>query len=328
MGCSDSKGRESKEKDWKRVLVLEIQEDNEKRVKSVFGTTRLDVNELEIEDGSVVFNPLSFALVKGSVKCFVFMHKELNASIEKMEALMISQGVFPLYVVSQQGNLKLFKYYVKKTKIDFSIKHPGLFEGPCEPKISRLQNHLSYNSVQLLCDNGYVHILSHIFQTIKSCNTPSYEFDIEQVDDTNGENCALIACRRGNYVLIKFLQDNGANFNKKNSKGENALQILCSSHRKRPLKEFYECFFLLLNLKFVDYLYNYEETLLLIDDPTILSKFEGKLKEAGIFTSKKDIEGQTIRKNTKINHCRSEDYHGYLSVTGKSENVSSVNSYL
>ena len=328
MGCSDSKARNIKEKDWIKILMLEIQEDNEKRVKSVIESMKFDVNELQIEEDSAVFNPLSLALVRGSVKCFVMMHKELKASIEKMEALMISQGVYPLYIVSQQGNLKLFKYYVKKTKIDFTSKNQGLFESPCESKISKLQNKLCYNSVQLLCDNGYVHILSHVLQSLKSCNPGEYEFDIEQVDDTNGENCALIACRRGNYVLIKFLQDNSANFNKKNCKGENALQILCSSHRKRPLKEFYECFFLLLNLKFVDYLYNYEETLLLIDDQTILAKFEGKLKEAGIFTSKKDIEGTTGRKNANNNHCKSEDLHGYLSITGKSEIASSVNSYL
>jgi hypothetical protein len=331
MGCSNNKSPQMTKVEGTSRFFKEIEEKNEKNLKELAIIAGSDVDELLIEISHVYFNPLGYAIVSGSSKCFKFLHKMLGASLEKMETLLIAQRIYPLHLISQCGSLEIFKYYVRKTKLNFNIKGPEFSLSGYENFKDKLYNHHSYNSIQLICEYGYVHLLSFVLSYRQSFHIVPHEFDIEYVDDYNGENCALIASRKGNYVLIKFLQDAGADFNKKNLKGENALQILCSANRNRSIKEFYECFYLLLNPEFVDFTYNFEETLLLIEDEMIINKFEAKLKEVGIFTSKKDVEKSYLNKtNAKKGHhdWNSEVKVLSLSITGKDETGSNMTSHL
>ena len=291
MGCKSVKNLEVSKEEYVAKLVAEINEDGNEKIRAIVMLGKIEVNEFLIEVNKIFFNPLAYALFKGSPKSFVSIHQDLGASLSLMERLLVSQSIFPLHLVSQRGNLELFTYYVEHTDLDFSLKGPDFSGVGTERAFDKVYNKYSFNCVQLLCEYGYLHMLAHVArqQVVSNSQTP-YEFDTEVQNETTGETCALIACRHGNYILIKFLNSQKADFNKKNILGENALQILCSANRKKPLKELYECFVFLINSASVDVRYEYEETLLLIDDERLVEVFEEKLAGVGIFTKKRDVE--------------------------------------
>ena len=290
MGCKSMKNLEVSKDDYVAKLIEEINNDENNKLKVVMLLGKIEINEFFTELNNIYFNPLAYALYKGSLKSFISIHQDFGASIEIMETLLISQSIYPLHLISQKGNLELFSYYIEHTNLNFSVPGPDFSGVGGERAFDRVYNKYSFNCVQLLCEFRYLHMLAYISRHIKSYPKIPYEFDIEIPNETTGETCALIACRHGNYILIKFLNSIKADFNKKNILGENALQILCSANRKKPLNEFYECFVLLINSAFVDVKYNYEETLLLIDDQRLVKLFEEKLAEVGIFTKKTDVE--------------------------------------
>lgn len=289
MGCKSVKNLQVHQKDFTNKLIEEINSNETRQLEMIVNLGQIEIDEYIAEINEIYFNPLSYAMYKGSTQCFIFIHQQLKASIEKMEKLLISQRIYPLHFLSQKGNLELFTYYNEHTNLNFSLPGPDFF-GVGDKVFDKVHNKYSYNAVQILSEFGFLHIMAYVKRLIKELETVPFEFDVEVQNEITGENCALIACRRGNYILIKFLQSHGADFNKKNILGENALQILCSANRKKALKEFYESFVFLVNSTNVDITYNYEETLLLIDNERLVQVFEEKLEKFGILAKKNEVE--------------------------------------
>ena len=290
MGCQGAKGNINPEYLYYQRLIDLIDKNEDKQIKTAINLSYIKINEIFYDTEEIKLNPLAYALYKGKSKSFIHLHKYCNASLSEMESLLTMQGFSPLLLSCKHGNLELFSYYLEQ------YTQSNFFNKPVKQSIIiKDSNHIDAeilvtSAVHLLCEYNYLHILAYLHKYIQSLPEIPNEFNIESINEQTGENCALVACRNGNYILIKFLHSIHANFHQKNKLGENAIQVLCSSNRKRKIKEVYECFTYLILSAGVDITYNYEETFLLIDDVRLANLLENQLAEKGIFIKKEEIE--------------------------------------
>ncbi|OMJ78401.1 hypothetical protein SteCoe_21774 [Stentor coeruleus] len=138
---------------------------------------------------------------------------------------------------------------------------------------------------------GHINVVTIINEYFRNSSNIPFEVDLEQQDESTGENAALIACRHGNYTMVKFLhQKCGANFMIRNKVGESAIQIATAGSRLHPHLQYLQIIVYLVDVAGIDIKYNYEETLLLAEDKEIIEFIEKKLKILGINTKKIEIE--------------------------------------
>jgi len=61
------------------------------------------------------------------------------------------------------------------------------------------------------------------------------EFDVNWVEENNGENCAIISVKNADLNMIKFLHTVcKADFNIKTKNNEGALQIAVAGSKRKP----------------------------------------------------------------------------------------------
>ena len=127
------------------------------------------------------------------------------------------------------------------------------------------------------------------------------EFDVHYQDEYSGNNSALVACKTGSLELIKFLHEQcKVDFHIFNKRKESAIQILAVWSKKKKQKKFKECFKYLIETVGVNYTYEFEETLLILDDKSIIMYLEEKLKLDGISVSKSRVDDKYSISNNRV----------------------------
>ena len=243
----------------------------------------------------LIFDPLSLAAYFDSFECFKCIHSLLKYSHSKTDTLLNEQNSCLLDIICTRGSKNLIEYFIPFAKtncIDSLLieKTESLSFTLDEPKILK-KIPSSYTPIQKACEQGNINAISCVYKYFKDKPEIPYQLDLEYQDENNGENCALISCRKANYMMIKYLHSFcHCNFAIINKQGENALQVLSASNKKKQVKDFHECFVYLVNVVSVDILYNYEETLLLINCYKTITFLEKKLSDKGIQLDKSEVE--------------------------------------
>lgn len=301
MGCCQSemkfeKGniaqmvKECIEKNNLKVLLKSIENPEFQRDKE---------KTLEILDNvicnmkSLKLNALAYSLFLGRNSIFQALHKS-GCSLQAAELLLQKQGVTAIALICCKGYCDMLSYYLpfyteshnndKPQDKTFTIDFNGDLEKMPESKLKSTAVHMAiqYNHI------GIVTIINEFF---KNSSQVPFELDLEYQDEISGENSALLACRHGNYPMVRFLhQKCGANFMIRNKVGESPIQIAAAGSRLHPHQQYLQIIMYLVDTVLVDVLYNYEETLLLVEDKEIIDFIEKKLKSHGITLKKKEIE--------------------------------------
>ena len=269
----------------------------------------LNLNYFKIDDLSL--NLLSLSIYHSSFDVFKYIHCELKVSLPQSNQNLQKQGKSLIELICTRGNSEFLDYYLPlHSPLSRESYSEDLSETLNLTKPSNITAKLgnkpktSLTAIQKACEQGNINIISYIYKFYKDKQSVPVELDINYQDEATGENCALIACRKANYVMIKYLHSScKCNFRLLNKKGENALQILAARNKKNPVKTFHESFVYLINLAGVDFLYNHEETLLLLTCQNSVVFFQNKLKAKGIEIDKTLIEEKN--KLIKIDHVKS-----------------------
>ena len=271
-----------------------------------------DIDERFIKYEDIEHNPLSYALWRGKAKSFKILHQNLNANISAMENILIDQGICPIIVACNHGNLELFSYYLplyvknQSRMMRLSVTTEQILIDDITSRAETIES-----VVLQACRRNHLHILSYISGFNSELVKIPYYLDINYIDSKTGENCALIACRNCNYVMVKYLFRANADFTIKNKHGKSALQILAQSNVEKHCPCFYNCFEFLVDIVQIDYLYDYEETLNLLLDEQVIQFFEKKLEKEGIFFTKYDIQtiySDGVYIDNKINDSRGSNF--------------------
>ena len=256
-------------------------------------------------------NLLALAVWCGAPDCFKFIHQTLKSSHDSMEKLLKESKTSAMDIICQRGNTELLDYYLPffcesseslPVTEEFSVSLDFSQNNNVNPKPIPS----AYTPIQKACELGHLSIISHAHKYFLDKPTTPQELDIDYQDDISGENCALIACKTGNYSMIRFLHSTcHGNFFLMNKLGETAVQVLAASNKKKVLREFHESMVYLINVVGVNFTHNHEEIMLLIDGEKTVQFFERKLREKGIRVDKTELEEEN--KLVKLEQYRSAE---------------------
>lgn len=123
------------------------------------------------------------------------------------------------------------------------------------------------------------------------------EIDIHYIEESAGNNCALVACKANSYNMIVFLHTKcNADFSLINKYNENAINVLAVGSCDNS-SETANCLEYLATVIEIDITHNYQETLIMLQDPSSVVIAENLLKAKGICTSKKDLDHENFKSN-------------------------------
>jgi hypothetical protein len=145
-------------------------------------------------------------------------------------------------------------------------------------------------SIHRVIEKGNMKALRYLLAYFQGKNAPS-EFSVHALDETSGENSALVAVRAGNLKMMRFLHETcQVDFCILNRRRESALQVAAAASKKKPKVGFMLVIRFLVEEVGIEVTYNYEETLMLCEDRTILTYLEGKLGAQGIDVKKSELD--------------------------------------
>lgn len=318
MGCRTSKDKES---DYTQQLKEKIDHD---RFTIANFSNQININDKCIQIDQIGFNPLAYSLYKGKYKSFRYIHEILNASIKVMEDLLISQGMNPLALCCSHGELNLFKYYFNLSSC--TSRTSIILSEDLNTKKTDL-NKDDLLIIQQAVLQGFIHIVDYLHTLAPTLNNIPDYINIHYIDPLTGENCALVACRSGNFAMIKYIYNIGGDFQILNRKNQNAVQVLAYSTQKSKNFDVCECFkFLILEVK-VQYFNEYEDILMNICDEPTVCFFEKTLEKCGVYVTKKEIE--MIFKSDSLRYRASKnsenDKLSFLSFTSQASVFGTLN---
>jgi hypothetical protein len=301
MGCCTSTRNSSPSFLYCKKLQEGIERDNIKTMTEIQRLFPVDdgrsalIDEPFITIHELNMSPLAYALWVGRVRAFVHLAEKMGASVPAMEALFEAQGKSALEILCLNGNLEVLQYYLP---IYLSNLKPEL--APVEESISvdfqkstlvETKNNHTYTPIHVACEHGNIHIIDYLFKQFKARPSVPQALDLDFQDESSGENCALIACRKGNYPMVKFLNEVcGANFRALNKRYENAILVTAAASKRRPTHNYYDVFVYLIDVVKLDITYMHEEVMLLLEDRTMIKFFESKLQKKGISVMKNSVE--------------------------------------
>lgn len=237
-------------------------------------------------------NALGYALFLGRNQIFQLLHKA-GCSLRATELLLQEQGIQLITLVCSKGYSDILTYYLPHYAAEHQPERTGerTFTIDFNLESDKVAPKTSYTAIQLAVQYGHISIVTIVNDYFKNISEPPIELDLEHQDEASGENCALIACRYGNYPMVKFLhQKCGANFMIFNKLGESPIQIATAGSRLHPHLPYVQIITYLVDIVGVNIKHNYEETLLLAEDKEIIMYLEKKLKSLGINAKKVEIE--------------------------------------
>ena len=252
----------------------------------------------------IELNALAFCFRAGYLDIARYLIEKAGCSLAALYDTFRSIGKSPVHILCEYGHLQLLMYFLpihvrnqpggglSFSEIKDVSEEISAFQDPSEKQTFKALHtpRLSSNTqspIQRACEFGHLSILTFLYKYFQG-RTPHPDFDVHSTDEKSGENCALISARNGNFPLMEFLYTEcKADFHCRSRRKESALQlvVLGFKHHKSM-----DCVTFLVEEVKVDIAYEYEETLLLCEDPELQVYLEAKLDEAGIKASKDQVE--------------------------------------
>lgn len=260
----------------------------------------LDVDEKLLTMQEVPLPALAYAFRAGQCEVARFLIEEAHSSMRKLYETYQLINRSPLDIACEYGFLPLVQYFLP-IHLQEGCKwtqHENSTEDVEDLSIfTDLQVRNKLKTVNLLqpavhkaCEQGHISVVKYMYDLYRG-KTPPFDCDLHFVDERGGENCALIAARTGNLPMIRYLHvDCKADFHKLNKRSETAIQIALIASKRRPNANFGACVRYLVETIGVDLTYQYEETLLICEDKSLIDYLESQLSARGIVVSKWKVD--------------------------------------
>ena len=267
----------------------------------------LGVNEEIVSVQGYPLNALAYAFRLGYTDIAQFLIEQAECDLDRMYALYKAAGKSPITILCEYGHLSLLDYFLP-LHLDLIRSHHScpevsfqdqsqslsLFQDDFHPNPPKKQAYKSFNTqsaIHRACEHGHMEVIKHVYAYLERNPPTPPDLDVHGEDEKTGENCALISARTGNLALMEFLlRICKANFRKLTKSRENAIQLAVFGAKYYKNKDYLSCLRFLVDQAGVDPLYEYEETLLLCEDPALQEYIEYKLLTLGIAITKAALE--------------------------------------
>jgi hypothetical protein len=317
MGCCNSTNNFSPDQ-LDQKIQESIKSGNSKALsyyislKSKLPGESFDINttKLQVSDSLKMTIP-GLCLLEGSSLLLKSLIDTCRVDFEALESSLSEVGTSTLAVICEINSLYLFEIYcqafVKLKKnanfVDFPSAKSCFFskkEGILADFASEYPD-AELSPVHIACLLGNLTVLKAISNFSKSLSSVPNDLNLNYVERVHGFNCALLACKSGNYNTIKFLFNScKADFNHLNAADENSLQVLFASAKTKSCPELYNCLIYLVDKVKVDISHNYEDVLVYCDAFKTADYFIKKLEEIGIQVDREFLKKKygMFRQNT------------------------------
>jgi hypothetical protein len=261
----------------------------------------LTVDEPVLTIQGVDLNALAYAFRCGRTEIACFLIEKAGASLSQLDACYQVIGKTPLHILCEYGHAELLRYYLplyRNLRQQRLVSIPSFHESYEELSIFTDNPRRfavnpvtwSLSPVQKACEKGHIDVL-RILKDYAEKETTFLEIDLHARDERTGENCALTACRVCNLASMKFLfEECQADFSLLNKRKESALQLVLLHAKRHANARCFECARYLVEKVKVDLLYEYEETLLLVDSKEMEDYLESKLLAVNVTLTKAKVE--------------------------------------
>ncbi|OMJ85060.1 hypothetical protein SteCoe_13715 [Stentor coeruleus] len=318
MGCCEGKNtNQGLDKDKIKQC---IQTENLSLLKSfykyaVHKDKDFDINKIRYQiDDNLIVSPLGLALLLGHANIFTAILRDMKGDLLLMESLFSQAGTTGLSVICLNNYLALLQVYLPLYLTNIKPSS-NLQSRPNNTQTLNLDSHnpfeksqtCLYTPIQLAVDNGYIGIVNFLKNYSYTISLLPPEIDLNYIDEASGNNCALISCNQNNYNMLKFLHSQcQADFTIINNYSENAINILAIGSFYNSTETF-KCLEYIVEKIGIDILYNYQETLMMLEEEKSVSYIEKKLKDKGIHVTKKDLDEEGLVKPQKRTVCNDYD---------------------
>lgn len=301
MGCCSSNNLKSLNGVDEERIKSAIDRNNGKKLVELKKLLPLNANKNLINEAFTVFqgfslNPLGYALFRNKYESFLKLI-ELGAEVQALDDLLQSQSKSILYVICYFGFTDFFKYLLPALEANYRQSILSVSENNISMDFdsSHLYDtkQIKFNTppIQVATEQGHLGILDIVFNYSKLGTMLPAVIDIHYVFEKTGENCALVACRKGLFPIVKYLWETiHADFSVLNKNKENALVVTAAGSKKNLNGEYFSVFSYLIEVVKIDFNSCYEEILLLLENKQIISYFSKLLKNNGICAKKNEIE--------------------------------------
>lgn len=330
MGCCESQNSSISDRHFVKELKEAIKLGSMKKIvyllhkKQNIASANIDINEFTFRSGDLTLSIPGFCIIYGKHVVFRELYENFFVSIQKLEESFAKYGFSVLAILCSKGYGDLLKYYLPLSlSVDPTIYLNTNSFATLNLSVPNVKcENSTYTPIQLACFYGNINCVKIILEYFHDSDVPWW-MDINFPDTTTNENCALMACRGGHYLMIKYLYIQcNADFKILNAHNENALQIfLCTSRNNEVVDAMKTVSYLVEEVK-IDLNYMIEETFLLCDRTDIADYLELKCRELGIEAEKGEIE-----KKNKIFFSNKLEETSIASVSLDISHPSSISSF-
>ena len=271
----------------------------------------LNINNAIVKIYSHDMNALGYALFLGYTEVFAVILELGKAKLSAMAKFYLNLSKRPIDVICELGHKQLLEFYLphylgkgdeiensESDSISLSFSRSKPTKSHSNEKSKTFLPISTMPPIHRACEKVRINIVQFFWEYFQNKSVPN-EFSVHHQDENTGDNCALVACKTGSLELIRYLYEVcRANFTIFNKRKESAIQVLAVWSKKKKTKKFKDCFKYLIEVVGVDYTYEFEETLLVLEDKSIIYYLEEKLKNDGISISKSRVDDKySISKN-------------------------------
>lgn len=269
-----------------------------------------DMNSIRYRiDDNLIVTPLGLTVLLGHGQMFSAIIHEMGGDFDLMESLFDDVHTTGLSIICLNNYLVLLQIYLP---LFMSSKKQGVSRS--QSKIRQTLNldtkeelekmiPCTYTPMQLAVESGHISIVNILKSYAYNLPLIPSEIDIDYIEEITGNNSALISCKCNNYNMIKFLHNQcEADFKIINNFSENAINVLAIGSKENRA-ETYKCLEYLIEKVGVDFLYNYQESLMMLQEPRAVCYLEEKLFSCGIKARKEELEAEPIIRPAKRTAC-------------------------
>lgn len=294
MGCCESKkGKNLSTNELKDHLLKAIDLQDSSRVSLILRIYSETVpHSFDALNAEIVrikekrLNPLAYCIFKGNLPMFIHL-LDLGCSISAMDKLLESQGIKAINIISANNYIDILHEYLPIYMVNYKP-----FEETNQTIDFDYQEHkqASTSAIHIACKYGSLSVVNYFsVYFLKKSSVPDI-FNVHALDE-KGENSALIACRHGQFEMVKMLYEKfSVNLHLLNSNKENSYMVTVCGFKKHKNQNSFIIMNYLFNVVNVDICYMYEELLLAANSVEMVEFIEQKLRHKGISARKTELE--------------------------------------
>lgn len=308
MGCCESSSMRGEE--IGKMVKFAIEKNKVGVIKNLFVKRKIKdfravlsaLDQPVIELDGVKLNALNYSVSLGKHLMFSVLVM-IGCSLDVAEEELRRQNSSVLYLICSKGHSDMLSVYL-----------PMFLKRSQDREES---NEVEQTPLNAAVSLGHLNVVAEIYKLTFGMGQVPVEIDFLHPDGKLKENSALVACRSGNFHIVKFLHSKFPELLfYKNIVGDNAIHIACCGSLQHPTRPYLSILKFLVQVAGLDLKQNYLKSLITVEDSIIKEWIESELNQSN------STEHQLLLTPSKYNSEKKAEVIQNISTLSNSLNLS------